>query len=284
MQDLYLLHHSINCRGMKKSIDVSKVDASGIAGFVSGVRSRDPIRDRNIIVWALPGRATLFDCYIFLSHIYYVVCSVASSCIMHSPLRIAVLECDTPIDKINRRYNGYGGVFRIFLKASVNALNQPERLDPETGMEITAWDIVNDDKYPNLEDVDAVLLTGSSTYQLGDPKHSKAYTNHNGPKPEHNSFEDTPWINRLVEFTQQVLAQDRVRLLGICFGHQIVGRALGSKVGRSDQGWEIAVCDMDMTDEGKEFFGRDKIVSSLRLRLVSQEAAYPCTSSTCAAS
>ncbi|KAJ5997640.1 hypothetical protein N7499_005965 [Penicillium canescens] len=156
---------------------------------------------------------------------------------MHSPLRIAVLECDTPLDSINRRYNGYGGVFRALLTASAKALNQPEKLNPETGLEITAWDIVNDDKYPKLEDVDAVLLTGS----------------------KHNSFDDIPWINRLVEFTQQVLAQDRVRLLGICFGHQIVGRALGAKVGRSDQGWEIAVCDMDLTDKGKELFGREKI-------------------------
>lgn len=87
-------------------------------------------------------------------------------------------------------------------------------------------------------------------------------TNCGDLKSEHNSFEDIPWINRLVEFTQQVLAQDRVRILGICFGHQIVGRALNAKVGRSDQGWEIAVCDMDLTDEGKELFGREKIVSS----------------------
>lgn len=82
---------------------------------------------------------------------------------MHSPLRIAVLECDTPLDNINRRYNGYGGVFRVLLKASANALNQPETLDPETGLEISAWDIVNNDKYPDLQNVDAVLLTGSST-------------------------------------------------------------------------------------------------------------------------
>lgn len=64
----------------------------------------------------------------------------------------------------------------------------------------------------------------------------------------------------MVEFTQQVLAQDRVRILGVCFGHQIVGRALGAKVGRSDQGWEIAVCDMDLTEKGKELFGLEKIV------------------------
>lgn len=77
---------------------------------------------------------------------------------------------------------------------------------------------------------------------------------------EHNSFEDVPWITRLVEFTQQVLAQDRVRIVGVCFGHQIVGRALGVKVGRSDQGWEVAVWDIDLTEEGKEVFGLEKLV------------------------
>lgn len=35
---------------------------------------------------------------------------------------------------------------------------------------------------------------------------------------------------------------------------------MGAKVGRSDQGWEIAVCDMDLTEKGKELFGLEKIV------------------------
>lgn len=63
-----------------------------------------------------------------------------------------------------------------------------------------------------------------------------------------------------MEFTKRILAQDRVRILGICFGHQIVGRALGTKVGPNDQGWEISVCDMDLTNKGKELFGQDKLV------------------------
>jgi GMP synthase-like glutamine amidotransferase len=78
--------------------------------------------------------------------------------------------------------------------------------------------------------------------------------------PEHNSFEDVPWINRLVEFTRKAVAHGRVRVLGICFGHQIIGRALGAKVGRSEDGWEVAVCDMDLTAQGRELFGLDKIV------------------------
>jgi GMP synthase-like glutamine amidotransferase len=78
---------------------------------------------------------------------------------------------------------------------------------------------------------------------------------------EYNAFDSIPWINKLVEFTKQVLAQDRVRIIGVCFGHQIVGRALGADVGRNDVGWEISVCEVDLTERGKELFQRGKLVS-----------------------
>lgn len=90
--------------------------------------------------------------------------TLAYTVAMRAPLRIAVLECDTPLPNTNTRYNGYGGVFISLLKASAKALNQPDRLNPETGLEITKWDIVNGDQYPKLEDIDAVLLTGSSKW------------------------------------------------------------------------------------------------------------------------
>lgn len=78
---------------------------------------------------------------------------------------------------------------------------------------------------------------------------------------EFDSFDTTtPWINRLVEFTKQVLAQDRVRLIGVCFGHQIIGRALGAKVGRSANGWEASVQELTLTNQGKEVFGVEKLV------------------------
>lgn len=68
-----------------------------------------------------------------------------------------------------------------------------------------------------------------------------------------------------MEFVQKVLSQDRARIIGVCFGHQILGRALGAKVGRSDEGWEVSVCEMDLTEKGKELFGRDKLVNLLCL-------------------
>jgi GMP synthase-like glutamine amidotransferase len=58
-----------------------------------------------------------------------------------------------------------------------------------------------------------------------------------------------------------VIDSERVRVIGVCFGHQIVGRALGTKVDRSDAGWEASVCEVDMNEKGFEVFGKKKLVS-----------------------
>ena len=78
------------------------------------------------------------------------------------PLRIAMLECDTPLPKTKERFGGYGGVFEFLLKRGARALNTPG-LDPERGLEITKWPVEQDPgRYPRLEDIDAILITGSS--------------------------------------------------------------------------------------------------------------------------
>ena len=64
-------------------------------------------------------------------------------------------------------------------------------------------------------------------------------------------------------YTRAVLQQDRVRLVGVCFGHQIVGRAMGVRVGRNDLGWEASVCEVLLTPEGSRVFGREKLVGAI---------------------
>lgn len=95
-----------------------------------------------------------------------------------------------------------------------------------------------------------------------DPAHLTKFSS------EHNSFDSSPWIKGLVDFTRKALAHPRVRVIGVCFGHQIVGRALaGDKaVGRNDKGWEAAVNEVTLTSKGKELFGgRDVLVSLIPL-------------------
>lgn len=68
------------------------------------------------------------------------------------------------------------------------------------------------------------------------------------------AYDDLPWIKKLVDFTKTVLAQGRVRIIGVCFGHQILGRALGFPVCRGEIAWEISVMPMSLTPTGQRLF------------------------------
>ena len=81
---------------------------------------------------------------------------------MRLPLRIAILECDTPLDGTRERYGGYGGVFTALLKAGAATLGRDD-ISSTAGLEITKWDVEKAETYPHLGDIDAILITGSST-------------------------------------------------------------------------------------------------------------------------
>jgi GMP synthase-like glutamine amidotransferase len=176
---------------------------------------------------------------------------------MKPPIRIAILECDTPLPRTKARYGGYGGVFEALLQAGAQDLGRP---DLRSGLQISRYQVELDpEHYPDLKDIDAILITGSSDGTAYVPL-CRTDTNLDGEG--HNSFDDSPWIKTLVEHTASVLAQDRVRIIGVCFGHQIVGRAMGVKVGRNPDGWETAVHDVHLTPKGKEIFQKDSLVPS----------------------
>lgn len=154
------------------------------------------------------------------------------------PLRIAVLECDTPLQNTNHKYGGYGGVFTSLLQRAASTLTPPLS---ESDLQISKYDVVTAQEYPSLASIDAILISGS----------------------RHTSFDSDPWILKLVDFVKSILAQERVRIVGVCFGHQIVGRALGVKVDRSDKGWEVSVTPVELTTKGKEIFGLENLVCLL---------------------
>lgn len=56
----------------------------------------------------------------------------------------------------------------------------------------------------------------------------------------HGVYEDLPWIRAAEAFVRAAVAADRV-LIGGCFGHQLVARALGGEVVKSDRGWGLGV-------------------------------------------
>jgi hypothetical protein len=80
------------------------------------------------------------------------------------PLRIAILECDTPLERTKAKFGGYGGVFKQMLDRSADALQYPG-LSSKHGMEFNYFHVEqHPDFYPNMEEIDAILITGSRMY------------------------------------------------------------------------------------------------------------------------
>ena len=86
------------------------------------------------------------------------------------------------------------------------------RLDP--AIDFSVYD-VEQGQYPtDIDDVDAYLITGSKS----------------------SVYEDKPWIRELEDFVRELHAR-RKKLVGICFGHQLVAQALGGRTEKSEKGW-----------------------------------------------
>lgn len=55
-------------------------------------------------------------------------------------------------------------MFKVLLGAGADALQMPDVVSSKGGLEISKWDVVNEQKFPALEDIDAILISGSRKF------------------------------------------------------------------------------------------------------------------------
>ncbi|KAK6335505.1 hypothetical protein TWF696_002279 [Orbilia brochopaga] len=159
---------------------------------------------------------------------------------MQPPIRIAVLECDAPSNAFQSQFGTYGDTVIRLLRTSCVTLDPP--VDPNE-LVFTKWDVErNPDYYPELDDIDAILVCG--VHDLLPP----------------NATDSTPWIIKLTDFTRKILLeQDRVRVIGINFGQLIIGRALGCVVDRTPHVWEASITTVTLNDVGQKIYMNDHL-------------------------
>jgi GMP synthase (glutamine-hydrolysing) len=66
---------------------------------------------------------------------------------------------------------------------------------------------------------------------------------------ESDAFADVPWINILCDYLKVLIDRQRVPIIGICFGHQIIGRVYGSRVGRNPKSWEFGTYEVVLNED-----------------------------------
>ncbi|KAJ0077972.1 hypothetical protein Patl1_37096 [Pistacia atlantica] len=141
--------------------------------------------------------------------------------------RFAVLLCAEDSEYVKKKYGGYFGVFVKMLAA-----------------EGEKWDVyrVVEGEFPEEEEIgsyDGFVITGSC---------SDAHSN-------------DVWICRLIALLKK-LDSLKKKVLGICFGHQVLGRSLGGKTGRANKGWDIGVRTIQLSSSSSS---SSKLFSSIKI-------------------
>ncbi|MFK7799997.1 MAG: type 1 glutamine amidotransferase [Anaerolineae bacterium] len=84
-------------------------------------------------------------------------------------------------------------------------------------------------QYPqNRDDFDGFITTGSKD----------------------SVYDDFDWIKELAVFFQTLHSEGR-KVVGVCFGHQMMAHALGGRVAKSDNGWGVGLKTFDVYDTAK---------------------------------
>jgi GMP synthase-like glutamine amidotransferase len=89
----------------------------------------------------------------------------------------------------------------------------------------------------------------TETYRVteGDyPKRSEAHEAYLITGSPAGVYEDLPWIPELKTFLRET--KGKAKLVGICFGHQIMAEAFGGRVEKSDKGWGIGLHRYEVRD------------------------------------
>jgi len=145
-------------------------------------------------------------------------------------MKIGILRADDVHPSLVEEFGEYPEQFTRLL----------QRANPT--VETVAYDVQRGEYPGHIDEVDAYLLTGSKA----------------------SVYDEAEWIRRLADFVRS-LNDQRKKLIGICFGHQLVAHALGGRTEPSPKGWGVGVHTHTLNEDGKrqtgETAGYDIIVS-----------------------
>ena len=82
-----------------------------------------------------------------------------------------------------------------------------------------------------------------------------------------------PWMDEAAATVRQA-ADAGVPVLGVCFGHQLIGYAFGGGVRENPNGWEVGTVEIELADEGKRDPLFDGLPHKMRVNQSHQDEVF----------
>jgi len=122
------------------------------------------------------------------------------------PLKLGILQCDSVLEEYQNKFGNYPQMFIDLFK----------QIDPNIDLQVYN---VEFGEYPGSpEECDAYITTGSKA----------------------SVYEELPWLAEFKTFIRR-LHDKKIKLAGVCFGHQLIADTFGGKTEKSDKGWGVGV-------------------------------------------
>ena len=134
-----------------------------------------------------------------------------------------LLADDIDVDARDQ-YGTYSLMFKQGLDPSGNQIN------------LTSFRVFEGEPLPEIDAFDAYVISGS----------------------RYGVYEGYPWIDRLMDFVRRCWQFDK-KVVGICFGHQLIAHALGGKTEKADVGWGFGIHSARLTANKSWMTERDTL-------------------------
>ncbi|WP_299495607.1 GMP synthase [uncultured Shewanella sp.] len=123
-------------------------------------------------------------------------------------MKVGLLLCDDVREQLQVKYGDYPHMF--------SALFAP--CEPSGGVTLVFYRVLDGHFPQDIDECDGYIISGS-----------RDCVN-----------DDLAWIHALEDYVRQ-LNERQKKCVGICFGHQMIAKALGGTVARSKKGWGLGV-------------------------------------------
>ena len=121
-------------------------------------------------------------------------------------MKIGILQCDDVADELQAEFCNYPAMFEAMLGEAA------------PHFQFVTYRVVSGEFPDSIDGCDGYITTGSR-YGVND---------------------DSPWVDELEKFVADLDRAEK-KFVGICFGHQMLAKALGGKVIQSDRGWAVGI-------------------------------------------